>query len=83
MASGQVVVARRLGAVDYATSFSTGTCGKVGEARHRRADQLIKRSDTLIMNSLLRQESWRRTAAESFERALTLTDFRGDHDIVG
>ena len=83
MASGQVVLARRLGALDYATSFSTCTCRKVGEARHMRAHQLITRSDTLIMNSLLRQESWRRNAADSFERALTLTDFRQDHDIAG
>ena len=48
-----------------------------------RAHQLITRSYTLIMNSLLRQESWRRNAPDSFERALTLTDFRQDHDIAG
>ncbi len=34
-----------------------------------RAHQLITRSDTLIMNSLLRQERWRRNAADRFEHA--------------
>jgi len=46
MASGQVVLARRLGALDYATSFSACTCVKVGEAARTPLD--LKGSASVI-----------------------------------
>ena len=46
MASGQVVLARHLGAFDYATSFSACTCVKVGEAARTPLD--LKGSASVI-----------------------------------